>query len=206
MSLDKLKIRYPPASTSCTAVTTWILEQSAPAAANLGTMVSAGLSSAERMIVFFCGAIPSLQGQRPCLLSTAAMYADSCDLPKPGSPPTSVVLPTANRPCQSHSTGSISISDAHLMTSRLVLAFVSWLFRFGPCGCARCSFAHFAPIPRSVQIFSKSASVMAILAFAFNMATNVLVISTWLLLNECLQPCSIALTQQEVDGLLQRGG
>ena len=68
-------------------------------------IVSAGSSSADRMITLPSGASPSLQGQGPPVVTAAAMAMPIWDLPKPASPAIRVCFPMATRSGQSHSIG-----------------------------------------------------------------------------------------------------
>ena len=115
----KLKARRPLPSSPRTAVTINTFFRSAPAAIRRGTTVSLAPSSAHKNRTLPSGAVPSLQGHEPPLVTVAPIEFVSCDLPRPASPPTSDCLPTAIRPGHRNSTRSGEIPAAHWTTSLL---------------------------------------------------------------------------------------
>ena len=97
------KVRREP-SAPITERRAWTQFRSAPAASNRGRRVSAMSSSADKISTLPNGARPPSGQWLPADIR-AAMSAAIWDFPIPGSPEIKVVLPRANRPSHSQSTG-----------------------------------------------------------------------------------------------------
>jgi hypothetical protein len=117
-------------------------------------MVSAAPSSAHKKITSPSGARPSPHGHAPPVVTVLAITIDTCDLPSPASPATSVNFPTAMRPGHNHSGGLTGMSAAHCMMSA----------RFGDVGIPSHENVALPPLRRHGRAFGFNLKILSLSA------------------------------------------